>query len=387
MLAQRERCRQAWRFDAEQVDQPRDAVCLRRLDHEIRRRVVHRRTRARQSRADAGIARLQLTVLQGGVIAAHRLVEGRFARGVEAVVDAVAPAQVRPELALPTEVERHVGAQGAFTPGRVHEMAEGRFARQREVVADRVVQRWHQAGRHAVDPRCHLLRTQPRRVHHRVAQHARCFRAAHLDHQAVWRGPRGQHTALQSKRGTRTFRVAQVRQHQRVAVDDARRGRVQGADAGHLGLHVACLGGVKDAQVGHAVGRAERDVFVELGQLRVLHRHDQLADALVADAAFGAVGVHRGLARHAQPALERAGRIRDARMDHLRIARAGMRADGVLGLEDHHLAPGHGERSRDGQTHHAGADHDAVDPVHAAQSSLMSASRISAPHLACSARM
>jgi hypothetical protein len=250
-----------------------------------------------------------------------------------------------------------------------------------------VVQRRHPFGRHALDARGDRLRTQAGGVHHRAAHHARLLGAAHVEHDAVRGRARGQHAAVQCERGARAFRIAQVRQHQRVAVDDAGRGRMQRAHARHLGFHLARLGRADEAQVGHAVRRAQLQVVVELGQLGVFHRHDQLADAPVADAALGAIGVQRGLAGHAQPSLERARRVRETRMDHLRVARAGVRADGVLGLEDHHLALGQRERARDREAHHAGADHDAVDPVHALQSSLMPASRISAPHLACSARM
>ena len=41
-----------------------------------------------------------------------------------------------------------------------------------------------------------------------------------------------------------------------------------------------------------------------------------------------------------------------------------MRADRVLGLEDHDLAPGPGELARDGEADHAGADHHRVKTFH-----------------------
>ncbi len=41
-----------------------------------------------------------------------------------------------------------------------------------------------------------------------------------------------------------------------------------------------------------------------------------------------------------------------------------MRADGVLGLEDHHLAPGERERARHREADQPRADHHGVNAVH-----------------------
>src|SRR5205823_14483535 len=64
--------------------------------------------------------------------------------------------------------------------------------------------------------------------------------------------------------------------------------------------------------------------------------------------------------------LERALRVVDAGVDHLGIARARMRADRVLRLEDHHLAARQRERAGDREADHARADYDRVKLFHGA---------------------
>ncbi|MNC87525.1 hypothetical protein D3C83_32550 [compost metagenome] len=74
-----------------------------------------------------------------------------------------------------------------------------------------------------------------------------------------------------------------------------------------------------------------------------------------------AVAVEREPAGDAQARLERIRRIIDAGVDHLGIARAGMRADRLFRLEDHDLAPVVREPARDSEADHTGADHRAID--------------------------
>src|SRR3990172_2361090 len=62
--------------------------------------------------------------------------------------------------------------------------------------------------------------------------------------------------------------------------------------------------------------------------------------------------------------LERSLRVVDAGMDHFRVARTGMGADRILGLQDHDFAPGERERARDREADHARSDHHALDAIH-----------------------
>ena len=65
--------------------------------------------------------------------------------------------------------------------------------------------------------------------------------------------------------------------------------------------------------------------------------------------ALGAVAVEELLARDAEPRLQAARRVVDAGMDHLAVARAGLRADRIGALEDDHLEPGHRQPARAGE--------------------------------------
>ena len=92
-------------------------------------------------------------------------------------------------------------------------------------------------------------------------------------------------------------------------------------------------------------------------------RDDQLAAVDVRHALLGAVGVERLAAGDAEPRHEAAGRIVDAGVDHLAVARGGLGADAFGGFQDDHLAPGQRQRARHRQADDAGAHHDAIDPL------------------------
>ena len=68
------------------------------------------------------------------------------------------------------------------------------------------------------------------------------------------------------------------------------------------------------------------------------------------------------VAGHAQSRLQAAGGIVHAGMDDLGIARRDAAADGVAGLQHHHLAPRERERAGGGQPYDARADDHAVQP-------------------------
>jgi hypothetical protein len=66
------------------------------------------------------------------------------------------------------------------------------------------------------------------------------------------------------------------------------------------------------------------------------------------------------LARDAESRLERAGRIVDAGVDDLGVARAGLGTDRVRGLQHDHFAAGEREGARHREANDPGANHDRV---------------------------
>ena len=146
-----------------------------------------------------------------------------------------------------------------------------------------------------------------------------------------------------------------------MAVDDAGGGRQQRGVAGQRGLQRLGLGLGQQAQVRHTVGGGallNGAQFIDLGGAG---GHDQLAAALVADAALRAVVVQHLPALHAQPRLQRTLRVVNAGVNHFAVAGAGAGAKGVGGFQHQHFAPSQRQRARHGQAHHARADHHGVD--------------------------
>ncbi|MBN9262792.1 MAG: glutamine-hydrolyzing GMP synthase [Hyphomicrobium sp.] len=109
-------------------------------------------------------------------------------------------------------------------------------------------------------------------------------------------------------------------------------------------------------KVRHAI--ADRGLLdgLELRNLCFIRCNEKLGNALVGDAVLVAELVELRLAIDAQLGAQRARRIIDARVNDLAVARAGLGADDVVLLEDHHLAPGHGECACNGEADDAGAD-------------------------------
>ncbi len=170
--------------------------------------------------------------------------------------------------------------------------------------------------------------------------------------------------AFQSQHCPVRLGIAEIGEHQRVAVDDSRRGRIQRGDAMQLGLERERLLACHRNDVGDAI---RVGFFLNGSQFRklgVARRHDQLPGSLVGHAVAHAVFVKKLPARDAAARLERSLRVVDAGVDHLGIARAGVRADGVFALENDDLAPGEREGARDREADRPGADHDRVKLFH-----------------------
>ena len=95
-LGERQRGGQPRRFDAEEVDEARNAVLARALDDEIGGALA----RPDDLGPDAGIARLQRAVGQGRPIAPDGGVETLAAARVDRVVDVVDPFDIGAEARL-----------------------------------------------------------------------------------------------------------------------------------------------------------------------------------------------------------------------------------------------------------------------------------------------
>ena len=166
--------------------------------------------------------------------------------------------------------------------------------------------------------------------------------------------------------------VAQVGQHQAVAVDDTRTGGQQSPDAGHRRFQVAHLLRRFPDEIRHAV---RRGFLLQLGKRRHLggvRRDDQLAAARMSDAVRLAITIERELAGDAGPCLQTSGRVVDAGMDDFGIARGGLAADLAGPLQHQYIAASQRQRAGHCKTDHAGPDHDGIDAFGRAHLTLKS---------------
>jgi hypothetical protein len=124
-------------------------------------------------------------------------------------------------------------------------------------------------------------------------------------------------------------------------------------------------------QVVDAIGRGLGPDGFELPSLLGRCRHDELAATPMRHAALCGVGIQQVLAFHAQPRLERALRVVDARVNHFAVARTGPGADGTFGFEHQHFPASQRQCARHGQPHHTTADDGAIDFIHRASLSRL----------------
>lgn len=92
-----ETARQSWRFDAEQINQPRHSMHRWATDDKVRRRFVY----GVDFRADAAIGRFQAAIGQAGPIAANRLIETFGPLRIHTVINLIDPLDIRSETRLP----------------------------------------------------------------------------------------------------------------------------------------------------------------------------------------------------------------------------------------------------------------------------------------------
>ena len=188
--------------------------------------------------------------------------------------------------------------------------------------------------------------------------------AADIEFEPVRPDPAAQHRRAERDKGAGFLGLALVGEHQRVAVDDAGRGRQQRRDAVQLGFEALRLGGGQPFEIGDAVGAGRRLDLLDAGDFGLLGRDDQLAEPRVRHAALGAIGVEALAPGDAGHGLEAAGRVVEAAMDDLAVARGGLEADRIGAFEDDDLVPGQCQRARRRQPDDPGADHHRFDLVH-----------------------
>ena len=147
------------------------------------------------------------------------------------------------------------------------------------------------------------------------------------------------------------------RLHEPVAVDDARRRRQVGGDAGHLRLERSHVVGGEPLEIVDAIHRRIGGDGLQLADLIFACGDEELAATSMRHAVLGAEAVELLLAGDAQLGAQAAGRVIDAGVDNFRAARACLRADAVMALEQHDALPFAGQCARNGEADDAGADH------------------------------
>ena len=146
-----------------------------------------------------------------------------------------------------------------------------------------------------------------------------------------------------------------------MAVDNAGGRRQKAGDTDDFRLEFGKFSAREHAQVIDTIDFRLLPVLLEAIQLAFVVGDDDFPDTPVVYAPFGAIPVQRFTAGDAHPGLERTGFVVDAGVYDLRVARAGVSADGIFGLKYYHLALRESELARDGEPDHAGADHRTVD--------------------------
>ena len=301
--------------------------------------------RTRHLGPDAGVARLQRAVRQIRVVAPDRPVKLLLQAGFERIVRCRQPAgHVRPELALAAEIKRDVNAQAGVIRHRVHQMSERRPPAQREVVALGVKRRRHPLGRKTGEGAGHVLGVQAGRIDQPPATQRERFFPAGVQRDSIRHNLSGHHRGAGDQRRAGPLGVAQQRQHQAVAVEDAGRFRIQPGDRPHRRFQAADFGGGERPER-HAVGRRPLGVTGQRRQFRFLAGHQHLADPAMGDTALGAVAIQQRLASHAQLGLERTRRVVEAGVDDFGVMRRGLSAELLQRFQDQHLATGVGQFS------------------------------------------
>src|SRR6185437_4328346 len=327
---------EARRFDAVEIDEAWHAMRRRPLDDEVAGRLAG----GDDLRPYAGIAWLQRAVPQRGPVAADGGIEGIAAPDIDGVVDRVDPFDVGAEARLAGEVEGEVDAEPGLLRHRVDQMRERRLAGQGEIDAAAEIVARDARRRYPGDAAGERRRIEPGAIDQHAAGEPHRLGAADFQLEPVGGGPAALDRRPADDHRASSLGVALIGEHQRMAVDDAGRGRDEAADRGEIRLKTAQRVGAEEFKIADAVRRRPLANAVEQRELALLAGDDELAEPLVLDAALGAIGIEHLAAGDAGARLEAAPRVVDAGMDDLAVARGGLEADAVFALEHHDLDAG-----------------------------------------------
>jgi hypothetical protein len=143
-------------------------------------------------------------------------------------------------------------------------------------------------------------------------------------------------------------------------VDDAGGGAPERGGGAHLGLLRPDEVGADELEALDAVGASPGEESMQLGLFVRSGRDDELSDERVGDVVFLAEREEGAAALDAEAGLEGAGRVVEAGVEDLRVARGDTLAGLVAGVEDGDRVAAAGERERGREAGDAGADDDGV---------------------------
>ena len=352
VLRKRQRRGQPRGFNAEQIDQPGHAVRRFGGDHKVGRLF----TRTGQLRPDAAIVRHQRSIGQARPIGSNALIKGIRTARIDGVALVIDPLDVRAEAHAAGKVERDMHAEPAIDRRRIDQPREDRPSGEGEIVAFGKHERRHFLGRVILDLPRQRLRAEPGGIHHRIEFHGAGVAAAELHFPVRRRVGHALDRRFERDAAAAIFQFAPQRQHVAVTVDDAGFRRRQCADAGKLRLERARGVTADHLQPFDAVGQSLRQERLDLGELGLVGRDDQLAAFVGGDAVRGAEFVQHAPPAHAMARAQRCGRIIDAGVNDLAVARRHAVADAAGRLGDDHVVPAQRRRARDRKPDNARAD-------------------------------
>ena len=142
--------------------------------------------------------------------------------------DALDPFHVGAEARSAGEIEGQMDAETAAFRHRIDEPLEGGAARKHEIVSLRQIEGRHLRGIESGHGTREALRAKPGGIHQISAAEAHRCGAADVEQKAVLLDAAAPDRAVEGKRRAMGFCLAQIAQHQAVAVDDPGRGGKQG---------------------------------------------------------------------------------------------------------------------------------------------------------------
>ena len=185
-------------------------------------------------------------------------------------------------------------AEAASLGHGIDEAREGRAPEELEIIALGVAQGRDRLARQAVDRGGERLGVEAGAVHKKPRCEPRHLPLrGDFDDEPVLVDPPARDAAAEGDRRSVRLRIAEQRQHEGVAVENAGRGRQERAGAGELGLELDRPRAREELDILDAIGARPGEDALERPALLVSCRHDQLATAAIGDAMRIAIGVKR----------------------------------------------------------------------------------------------